>query len=49
MYLIDMEKLADKAHDDKNFCIGCLRSRTDVPVTDNLCYECGGGNMEVLQ
>ena len=47
-YLIDMEKLSERAHDDKNFCIRCLRSRDDVPVTDNLCYECGGGE-EVLQ
>lgn len=47
MYLTDFEKLHERVHEDKNFCVGCLRSRDDVPVTDALCYECGGGE-EVL-
>ena len=46
-FLINMEKLSERVHEDDNFCVGCLRSRDDVPVTNALCYECGGGE-EVL-
>lgn len=47
VYLTSFEKLSEKVAEDKNFCVVCLRTRTDVPVVDALCYECGGGE-EVL-
>lgn len=42
MYITDFEALS-KAARDENFCVVCLQIRTDVPVVQNCCYECGGG------
>ena len=47
-YLADFEKISKAAAEDDRFCVRCLQVRTDVPVTMNLCYECGGGE-EILQ
>ena len=48
MYLADFARIAEAAEEDERFCVGCLQIRTDVPVTMNLCYVCGGGE-ETLQ
>jgi len=42
---VDFKKVVEAAHDDENFCVICLRSRKDVPVEANCCYECGGGSI----
>ena len=47
MYIFKMDKLAERCNEDENFCVICLRTRTDVPVVDHCCYGCGGGE-EVL-
>ena len=47
VFTTNFEKIS-KAAEDERFCVGCLRIRTDVPVNQNLCYQCGGGE-EVLQ
>ena len=44
MFKTNFEKLSEAARDE-NFCVGCLQIRTDVPVTMNLCYQCGGGEI----
>lgn len=51
MYKTDFDKLSEQCDDEERFCVICLRIRTDVPVTHNCCYECGGGEIpkEYLQ
>lgn len=46
MYKADFGAIAEAVHEDKNFCVGCLQVREDVPVSDNLCLECGNERPE---
>lgn len=48
-FITDFKELSELCADDKRFCVMCMRSRTDVPVTDNCCYNCGGGERIMLQ